>query len=245
LFLGNGAVLDSHARTAATWRALRHAFPGFRPRLLRTLAAHVPPLLPRRSSLRWFGIQTGSSAQPFNAIIVALAPSWGRLSFRSGASRRTLLPSTCAFTGRMTHSLLARHFRAVPSASSTCSPPLARAVGREVGDGGSCPHALERLQNFNLSGEFFHFLHPITHGVVCVLGHRLRNIPEFHPLRHAASVDQIVVRPSASPHQENDLFYSFNGIASLRYALHPFWAKRCVIRAVPRLSATLRGRFSP
>src|SRR3982074_1433789 len=206
VFLGNVLVLAPMLLNAAAGAKYGIPFPVFARASFGVLGANVPAILRALVACGWFGIQTWIGGEAINAMLVALAPSWGR--FGDG-------PGVCFAAFWLLNVLvIMRGIETIRFLQGVSAPfllliGLALLLWARSKAGGFGP-MLARPSKFQTFGEFFRLFIPSLTGVVGFWATVSLNIPDF--TRYARSQrDQMIGQALGLP--ATMTFYSFIGIA--------------------------------
>jgi nucleobase:cation symporter-1, NCS1 family len=206
VFLGNVLVLVPMLLNAHAGAQYGIPFPVFARASFGVLGANVPAILRALVACGWFGIQTWIGGEAINAMIVALAPSWGHFTY--GAA-------LCfVFFWLLNVVVILRGIETIRFLQGISAPfllliGLALLLWARAKAGGFGP-MLSTPSKFQSFGEFFRFFIPSLTGVVGFWATVSLNIPDF--TRYARSQrDQMVGQALGLP--ATMTFYSFIGIA--------------------------------
>jgi NCS1 family nucleobase:cation symporter-1 len=206
VFLGNVLVLVPMLLNAHAGAQYGIPFPVFARASFGVLGANVPAILRALVACGWFGIQTWIGGEAINAMIVALAPSWGHFTY--GAA-------LCfVFFWLLNVFVILRGIETIRFLQGISAPfllliGLALLLWARAKAGGFGP-MLSTPSKFQSFGEFFRFFIPSLTGVVGFWATVSLNIPDF--TRYARSQrDQMVGQALGLP--ATMTFYSFIGIA--------------------------------
>jgi NCS1 family nucleobase:cation symporter-1 len=206
VFLGNVLVLIPMLLNAHAGAQYGIPFPVFARASFGVLGANVPAILRALVACGWFGIQTWIGGEAINAMIMALAPEWARVSY--GAALCFI------FFWLLNVIVILRGIETIRFLQGVSAPfllliGLALLLWARSRAGGFGPMLAtpSKFQNF---GEFFRFFVPSLTGVVGFWATVSLNIPDF--TRYARSQrDQVVGQALGLP--ATMTFYSFIGIA--------------------------------
>lgn len=206
VFLGNVLVLIPMLLNAHAGARYGIPFPVFARASFGVLGANVPAILRALVACGWFGIQTWIGGEAINAMIIALAPSWARVSYG---------PALCfGVFWLLNVAVILRGIETIRFLQGVSAPFLlligfALLLWARNKAGGFGP-MLSNPSKFHNFGEFFRFFVPSLTGVVGFWATVSLNIPDF--TRYARSQhDQIVGQALGLP--ATMTFYSFIGIA--------------------------------
>jgi NCS1 family nucleobase:cation symporter-1 len=206
VFLGNVLVLVPMLLNAHAGAQYGIPFPVFARASFGVLGANVPAILRALVACGWFGIQTWIGGEAINAMIIALAPSWGHFTY--GAA-------LCfVFFWLLNVFVILRGIETIRFLQGISAPfllliGLALLLWARAKAGGFGP-MLSTPSKFQSFGEFFRFFIPSLTGVVGFWATVSLNIPDF--TRYARSQrDQMVGQALGLP--ATMTFYSFIGIA--------------------------------
>ena len=206
VFLGNVLVLIPMLLNAHAGARYGIPFPVFARASFGVLGANVPAILRALVACGWFGIQTWIGGEAINAMIVALAPSWGHFAQGSALcfGMFWLLNVLVILRGVET----IRFLQGI-SAPFLLLIGLALLLWAREKAGGFGP-MLSTPSKFQSLSEFLRFFVPSLTGVVGFWATVSLNIPDF--TRYARSQrDQMVGQALGLP--ATMTFYSFIGIA--------------------------------
>jgi NCS1 family nucleobase:cation symporter-1 len=206
VFLGNVLVLIPMLLNAHAGARYGIPFPVFARASFGVLGANVPAILRALVACGWFGIQTWIGGEAVNAMIVALAPSWGHFAYGSALcfGMFWLLNVLVILRGIET----IRFLQGI-SAPFLLLIGLALLLWAREKAGGFGP-MLSTPSKFHSFSEFLRFFVPSLTGVVGFWATVSLNIPDF--TRYARSQrDQMVGQALGLP--ATMTFYSFIGIA--------------------------------
>ena len=206
VFLGNVLVLIPMLLNAHAGARYGIPFPVFARASFGVLGANIPAILRALVACGWFGIQTWIGGEAINAMLVALAPSWGQFTYG---------PAIC-FTAFWLLNVLVilRGIETIRFLQGISAPfllliGLALLLWARSKAGGFGP-MLATPSKFRGFGEFFRFFIPSLTGVVGFWATVSLNIPDF--TRYARSQrDQMIGQALGLP--ATMTFYSFIGIA--------------------------------
>ncbi len=206
VFLGNVLVLIPMLLNAHAGARYGIPFPVFARASFGVLGANIPAILRALVACGWFGIQTWIGGEAINAMLVALAPSWGRFAYG---------PAVCFAAFWLLNVLvILRGIETIRFLQGISAPfllliGLALLLWARSKAGGFGP-MLATPSKFQTFGEFFRFFIPSLTGVVGFWATVSLNIPDF--TRYARSQrDQIIGQALGLP--ATMTFYSFIGIA--------------------------------
>src|ERR1700675_754952 len=206
VFLGNVLVLIPMLLNAHAGAQYGIPFPVFARASFGVLGANVPALLRALVACGWFGIQTWIGGEAINAMLVALAPSWGAFAYG---------PAICFAAFWLLNVLvILRGIETIRFLQGISAPfllliGLALLLWARSKAGGFGP-MLATPSKFQSFGEFFRFFIPALTGVVGFWATVSLNIPDF--TRYARSQrDQVIGQALGLP--ATMTFYSFIGIA--------------------------------
>ena len=206
VFLGNVLVLIPMLLNAHAGARYGIPFPVFARASFGVLGANIPAILRALVACGWFGIQTWIGGEAINAMLVALAPSWGRFAYG---------PAVCFAAFWLLNVLvILRGIETIRFLQGISAPfllliGLALLLWARSKAGGFGP-MLATPSKFQTLGEFFRFFIPSLTGVVGFWATVSLNIPDF--TRYARSQrDQIIGQALGLP--ATMTFYSFIGIA--------------------------------
>src|ERR1700737_2629050 len=206
VFLGNVLVLISMLLNAHAGAQYGIPFPVFARASFGVLGANIPAILRALVACGWFGIQTWIGGEAINAMLVALAPSWGHFAYG---------PAVCFFFFWLRNVLVILRGIETIRFLQGISAPFLLLIGMalllwarsKAGGFGPMLATPSKFQNF---GEFFRFFIPSLTGVVGFWATVSLNIPDF--TRYARSQrDQMIGQALGLP--ATMTFYSFIGIA--------------------------------
>jgi nucleobase:cation symporter-1, NCS1 family len=206
VFLGNVLVLIPMLLNAHAGAQYGIPFPVFARASFGVLGANVPAILRALVACGWFGIQTWIGGEAINAMLVALAPSWGHFAYG---------PAVCfAAFWLLNVVVILRGIETIRFLQGVSAPfllliGLALLLWARNKAGGFGP-MLATPSKFQTFGEFFRFFIPSLTGVVGFWATVSLNIPDF--TRYARSQrDQMIGQALGLP--ATMTFYSFIGIA--------------------------------
>jgi nucleobase:cation symporter-1, NCS1 family len=206
VFLGNVLVLIPMLLNAHAGAQYGIPFPVFARASFGVLGANVPAILRALVACGWFGIQTWIGGEAINAMIAALAPSWGHFTYGS---------ALCfLFFWLLNVLVILRGIETIRFLQGISAPfllliGLALLLWARSKAGGFGP-MLATPSRFQSFGEFFRFFIPSLTGVVGFWATVSLNIPDF--TRYARSQrDQVLGQALGLP--ATMTFYSFIGIA--------------------------------
>ncbi len=206
VFLGNVLVLIPMLLNAHAGAQYGIPFPVFARASFGVLGANVPAILRALVACGWFGIQTWIGGEAINAMLVALAPSWGHFAYG---------PAVCFAAFWLLNVLvILRGIDTIRFLQGVSAPfllliGLALLLWARSKAGGFGP-MLATPSKFQTFGEFFRFFIPSLTGVVGFWATVSLNIPDF--TRYARSQrDQMIGQALGLP--ATMTFYSFIGIA--------------------------------
>jgi NCS1 family nucleobase:cation symporter-1 len=206
VFLGNVLVLIPMLLNAHAGARYGIPFPVFARASFGVLGANIPAILRALVACGWFGIQTWIGGEAINAMLVALAPSWGHFAYG---------PAICFVAFWLLNVLvILRGIDTIRFLQGISAPfllliGLALLLWARSKAGGFGP-MLATPSKFQSFGEFFRFFIPSLTGVVGFWATVSLNIPDF--TRYARSQrDQVVGQALGLP--ATMTFYSFIGIA--------------------------------
>jgi nucleobase:cation symporter-1, NCS1 family len=206
VFLGNVLVLIPMLLNAHAGAQYGIPFPVFARASFGVLGANVPAILRALVACGWFGIQTWIGGEAINAMLVALAPSWGHFAYG---------PAVCfAAFWLLNVVVILRGIETIRFLQGISAPfllliGLALLLWARSKAGGFGP-MLATPSKFQTFGEFFRFFIPSLTGVVGFWATVSLNIPDF--TRYARSQrDQMIGQALGLP--ATMTFYSFIGIA--------------------------------
>ena len=206
VFLGNVVVLIPMLLNAHAGARYGIPFPVFARASFGVLGANIPAILRALVACGWFGIQTWIGGEAINAMLVALAPSWGHFAYG---------PAVCFVAFWLLNVLvILRGIETIRFLQGISAPfllliGLALLLWARSKAGGFGP-MLATPSKFQTFGEFFRFFIPSLTGVVGFWATVSLNIPDF--TRYARSQrDQMIGQALGLP--ATMTFYSFIGIA--------------------------------
>ena len=206
VFLGNVLVLIPMLLNAHAGARYGIPFPVFARASFGVLGANIPAILRALVACGWFGIQTWIGGEAINAMLVALAPSWGHFAYG---------PAVCFGAFWLLNVLvILRGIETIRFLQGISAPfllliGLALLLWARSKAGGFGP-MLATPSEFQSLGEFFRFFIPSLTGVVGFWATVSLNIPDF--TRYARSQrDQMIGQALGLP--ATMTFYSFIGIA--------------------------------
>ncbi len=206
VFLGNVLVLIPMLLNAHAGARYGIPFPVFARASFGVLGANIPAILRALVACGWFGIQTWIGGEAINAMLVALAPSWGHFAYG---------PAMCFAAFWLLNVLvILRGIETIRFLQGISAPfllliGLALLLWARSKAGGFGP-MLAMPSKFQTFGEFFRFFIPSLTGVVGFWATVSLNIPDF--TRYARSQrDQMIGQALGLPAAMT--FYSFIGIA--------------------------------
>src|ERR1700738_3298267 len=206
VFLGNVLVLIPMLLNAHAGARYGIPFPVFARASFGVLGANIPAILRALVACGWFGIQTWIGGEAINAMLVALAPSWGHFAYG---------PAICFVAFWLLNVLvILRGIETIRFLQGISAPfllliGLALLLWARSKAGGFGP-MLATPSKFQSFGEFFRFFIPSLTGVVGFWATVSLNIPDF--TRYARSQrDQMIGQALGLP--ATMTFYSFIGIA--------------------------------
>jgi len=206
VFLGNVLVLIPMLLNAHAGAEYGIPFPVFARSSFGVLGANLPAILRALVACGWFGIQTWIGGEAINAMLVALVPSWIRVSY--GA------PICFVAFWALNVAVILRGIKTIRFLQGISAPfllfiGLVLLIWARNGAGGFGP-MLSAPSRFQTFGEFSRFFVPSLTGVVGFWATVSLNIPDF--TRYARSQrDQAVGQALGLP--ATMTFYSFIGIA--------------------------------
>src|ERR1700674_2760574 len=226
VFLGNVLVLIPMLLNAHAGARYGIPFPVFARASFGVLGANIPAILRALVACGWFGIQTWIGGEAINAMLVALAPSWGHFAYG---------PAVCFVAFWLLNVLvILRGIETIRFLQGISAPfllliGLALLLWARSKAGGFGP-MLATPSKFQTFGEFFRFFIPSLTGVVGFWATVSLNIPDF--TRYARSQrDQMIGQALGLP--ATMTFYSFIGIAVTSATLiifgQPLWAPVAVL----------------
>src|ERR1700730_7717358 len=187
VFLGNVLVLIPMLLNEHAGAQYGIPFPVFARASFGVLGANIPAILRALVACGWFGIQTWIGGEAINAMLVALAPSWGHFAYG---------PAVCFGAFWLLNVLvILRGIETIRFLQGISAPfllliGLALLLWARSKAGGFGP-MLATPSKFQTFGEFFRFFIPSLTGVVGFWATVSLNIPDF--TRYARSQrDQIV-----------------------------------------------------
>src|ERR1700737_3771418 len=206
VFLGNVIVLIPMLLNAHAGARYGIPFPVLARASFGVLGANVPAILRALGAGGWFGSQTWIGGEAINAMLVALAPSWGHFAYG---------PAVCFGAFWLLNVLvILRGIETIRFLQGISAPfllliGLALLLWARSKAGGFGP-MLATPSKFQSFGEFFRFFIPSLTGVVGFWATVSLNIPDF--TRYARSQrDQMIGQALGLP--ATMTFYSFIGIA--------------------------------
>jgi NCS1 family nucleobase:cation symporter-1 len=206
VFLGNVLVLIPMLLNAHAGARYGIPFPVFARAAFGVLGANIPAILRALVACGWFGIQTWIGGEAINAMLVALAPSWGHFAYG---------PAVCfAAFWLLNVMVILRGIETIRFLQGI-SAPFLLLIGLALllwarGKAGGFGPMLATPSKFQSFGEFFRFFIPSLTGVVGFWATVSLNIPDF--TRYARSQrDQMIGQALGLP--ATMTFYSFIGIA--------------------------------
>ncbi len=206
VFLGNLLVLIPMLLNAHAGARYGIPFPVFARASFGVLGANIPAILRALVACGWFGIQTWIGGEAINAMLVALAPSWGRFAYG---------PAVCFVAFWLLNVVVILRGIETIRFLQGISAPFLLLIGlalllwarRKAGGFGPMLATPSKFQSF---GDFFRFFVPSLTGVVGFWATVSLNIPDF--TRYARSQrDQMIGQALGLP--ATMTFYSFIGIA--------------------------------
>ena len=206
VFLGNVLVLIPMLLNAHAGARYGIPFPVFARASFGVLGANIPAILRALVACGWFGIQTWIGGEAINAMLVALAPSWGRFAYG---------PAVCFVAFWLLNVVVILRGIETIRFLQGISAPFLLLIGlalllwarRKAGGFGPMLATPSKFQSF---GDFFRFFVPSLTGVVGFWATVSLNIPDF--TRYARSQrDQMIGQALGLP--ATMTFYSFIGIA--------------------------------
>jgi nucleobase:cation symporter-1, NCS1 family len=206
VFLGNVLVLIPMLLNAHAGAQYGIPFPVFARASFGVLGANVPAILRALVACGWFGIQTWIGGEAINAMLVALAPSWGHFAYG---------PAVCFIAFWLLNVVVILRGIETIRFLQGISAPFLLLIGLVLllwarNKAGGFGPMLATPSKFQTFGEFFRFFIPSLTGVVGFWATVSLNIPDF--TRYARSQrDQMVGQALGLP--ATMTFYSFIGIA--------------------------------
>ena len=206
VFLGNVLVLIPMLLNAHAGARYGIPFPVFARASFGVLGANIPAILRALVACGWFGIQTWIGGEAVNAMLVALAPSWGHFAYG---------PAVCFAAFWLLNVLVILRGIETIRFLQGISAPFLLLIGLALllwarGKAGGFGPMLATPSKFQSFGEFFRFFIPSLTGVVGFWATVSLNIPDF--TRYARSQrDQMIGQALGLP--ATMTFYSFIGIA--------------------------------
>ncbi len=206
VFLGNVLVLIPMLLNAHAGAQYGIPFPVFARASFGVLGANVPAILRALVACGWFGIQTWIGGEAINAMLVALAPSWGHFAYA---------PAVCFIAFWLLNVLVILRGIETIRFLQGISAPFLLLIGLALllwvrSKAGGFGPMLATPSKFQTFGEFFRFFVPSLTGVVGFWATVSLNIPDF--TRYARSQrDQMIGQALGLP--ATMTFYSFIGIA--------------------------------
>src|SRR6202048_807493 len=206
VFLGNVLVLIPMLLNAHAGARYGIPFPVFARASFGVLGANIPAILRALVACGWFGIQTWVGGEAINAMLVALAPSWGHFAYG---------PAVCFGACWLLNVLVILRGIETIRFLQGISAPFLLLIGlalllwarSKAGGFGPMLATPPKFQNFS---EFFRFFIPSLTGVVGFWATVSLNIPDF--TRYARRQrDQVIGQALGLP--ATMTFYSFIGIA--------------------------------
>src|SRR4029077_17428105 len=184
------------------------------------LGANIPAILRALVACGWFGIQTWIGGEAINAMLVALAPTWGNVAYG---------PAICFTAFWLLNVLVILRGIETIRFLQGISAPFLLLIGLALllwarGKAGGFGPMLATPSKFQTFSDFFRFFVPSLTGVVGFWATVSLNIPDF--TRYARSQrDQVVGQALGLP--ATMTFYSFIGIAvtsaTLIISAEAFW----------------------
>jgi NCS1 family nucleobase:cation symporter-1 len=206
VFFGNLLVLIPMLLNAHAGTRYGIPFPVFARASFGVLGANIPAILRALVACGWFGIQTWIGGEAINAMLIALAPSWGHFAYG---------PAICFVAFWLLNVLVILSGIETIRFLQGISAPFLLLIGLALllwarSKAGGFGPMLATPSKFQTFGEFFRFFIPSLTGVVGFWATVSLNIPDF--TRYARSQrDQIVGQALGLP--ATMTFYSFIGIA--------------------------------
>jgi NCS1 family nucleobase:cation symporter-1 len=206
VFLGNVLVLIPMLLNAHAGTQYGIPFPVFARASFGVLGANVPAILRALVACGWFGIQTWIGGEAINAMLVALAASWGQFAYG---------PAVCFLAFWLLNVMVILRGIETIRFLQGISAPFLLLIGAALllwarSKAGGFGPMLATPSKFQSFGEFFRFFIPSLTGVVGFWATVSLNIPDF--TRYARSQrDQIIGQALGLP--ATMTFYSFIGIA--------------------------------
>jgi nucleobase:cation symporter-1, NCS1 family len=206
VFLGNVLVLIPMLLNAHAGTQYGIPFPVFARASFGVLGANVPAILRALVACGWFGIQTWIGGEAINAMLIALLPSWGHISYG---------PAVCFAAFWLLNVLVILRGIETIRFLQGVSAPFLLLIGAALllwarSKAGGFGPMLATPSKFQSFGEFFRFFIPSLTGVVGFWATVSLNIPDF--TRYARSQrDQMIGQALGLP--ATMTFYSFIGIA--------------------------------
>ncbi len=196
VFLGNVLVLIPMLLNAHAGARYGIPFPVFARASFGVLGANIPAILRALVACGWFGIQTWIGGEAINAMLVALAPSWGHFAYG---------PAVCFAAFWLLNVLVILRGIETIRFLQGISAPFLLLIGlalllwarSKAGAGDAI-----QIPKFR---RILPLLHPVAYRCGRLLGHRLAQHPRLHALRtQPARPDDW---PGSRPSRDDDVLF--------------------------------------